>query len=609
MLYNTSLLNLFFFQITLLLGAIAPLTFASTSSIVQENHRSKRAIGKWFSDFFKKFQKKGRRRPMQYHPPPSMYPPASYHPPASNYGTPPMQQYGVPFEPHVPSYLHVSQSNYGGEQTGGYGGGHSSGYDSGHNIPSSGYITVNEESHGHSGGYEEDNKITSVSDEGFGPIKSSDVIDITSGSYQPSPHSGIPPVGAQESNYQDSGGDSGYGKEISLQAGPVITNFVSPPQNAYSNPAPPSVASNSYLPPPIPIGPSYLPPSNEISISNTQYQPPIIPQQPQVIKAPLSSVSTSSENYGPPITLSQPTGLFDIFSGRQPGKNLILNGNTGAEISSPSELGPDDPIIEIVFQDGPPAPAPPPPIIDPSLYEPVKDDVEVYFIEYSPEDELNDFKNLDLSGAEPAILQNLPNELPTELRNHLLQSGVLENAEIEIVDLEQAIHDPTIDFQTRQALQATYNQPRVAISARNAQQAVDVRVKRLNHESNSPEGIAEVLSSLNKFRKGTFAGVVEVNDKGTDKYIPVTVDGDKFPLPKNLPLENKKVDGVLVLAPDARDKRSQTWPSTIVKRGQKQPVPAAIASRTYVPPQKQKRRVDLSWADFDSNGWIPIVNS
>ncbi|KAG7167522.1 Velvet complex subunit B-like 2, partial [Homarus americanus] len=280
-----------------------------------------------------------------------------------------------------------------------------------------------------------------------------------------------------------------------------------------------------------------------------------------------------------------------------------------APVTFEAELGYDDPIIEIVFEDGDPAPPPPPPIIDPGVFSIPEEPVEVYFIEYSPGDNIDDIKGLNLDGAQPGILSDLPKELPADVRSQLLDSGLLDDADVQVINLEDALTQNYLDKETREALLEVYGsesrraERKVAAPSK---EAVDVKVRRLVGDDNTSEGIAGLISGLGKFREGRFAGVVEANDEDSKKFLPVVVDGAKLPLPEELDLEGREVAGVLVLASGENDESPK--PPANASDPEHNLVESASTLQPVVKePDTAEERVDRQW-NGDPNGWRPIWN-
>ncbi|KAK8749014.1 hypothetical protein OTU49_015637, partial [Cherax quadricarinatus] len=512
----------------------------------------------------------------------------------------------------------------GGPIKGGYGGGIGGGghFKGGHG--GGGHIKG-----GHSKGLPHD----------FGPVKDSDVVHIGGGSF-------LPPA-------LPAGGYSSPADSYAAPPAPV-NSYVPPVIDIYGPPKPidsyaalPTVSTSysSVGVPVAPLGPgkdlisefrslpSFPLPMAEHGSSSSSYLEGFHPSQPlaaehvgatgaligKEVRAPLRPLydlpSDSKLNLGG--SALPLAGGFDALGS---GKGSIGEGfgasvglkdqhsSSTASLTYGAELGYDDPIIEIIFQDGEPAPPPPPPVIDPEVFALPEEPVEVYFIEYSPGDNIDDLGALNLEGAKPGILHDLPEELPIDVRSHLLDSGVLDNAEIQVINLDDALTKGFLDQNTRQALEAVYaSESRIDETKVDApsKEGVNIRVHRLMNEDGTPKGVAELLSGLGKYREGRFAGLVEANDEGSKKFIPVIVDGDKLPLPNHPGLEGREVAGVLVLAPT--DKKNQTSappantssPEHNLVESASNPQPVVAAAGAI------EERADREW-NGDPNGWRPV---
>lgn len=607
------------------------LTVAGMASSAAENKRTERSIRDWFSGIFKRFQKKeSRPRPYYLHQPYNPYYYQQFSGPSyqsQNFGS---GHGSGGFGGHDHGGAHGGGHDHGGGHGGGgdfahHGGGHEN-IHSGHGGDGGGHGHGHghgDHGNGHGGhGGHNGHKAANIP-HGFGPLKSSDVINhgnsgfIGSVQDHSGGHGNEVDVAFESSEGKHSHG-GGVHKDThqNVHPGDGSESLVSDlsGSSSYEGPGSSEIDVNAVSQD---VGKQslHIAPSNSITPVDSQYvshpnvQLPLEQKEGEIYLDAGLHGSPSNQNQLS-FAASQTPNLYSLAGSST--NQVVVSGRPGESVFAP-QLGPHDPIIEIVFQDGEPAAPHPPPIIDQKFYEPVSDDVEVFFIEYSPEDNLDDLENLDLSSAQPAILQNLPAGLPYELRNHLINSGVLENAQIEIIDLDKALKDQSLDAQTRSALQQAYSRTNRQIDASNFvdptqqnKQAVDIRVQRVNHDTKTPEGIVELLSGLKTFRKGTFAGVVEVNDKKTNKFLPVTVDGKKLPLPDTLPLENRKVNGVLVLAPDSK-RNGREAKATFTEGRQLQPLPAISHSGPIN--TKRRRLLDIDWADMDTNGWIPIVNT
>ena len=227
-----------------------------------------------------------------------------------------------------------------------------------------------------------------------------------------------------------------------------------------------------------------------------------------------------------------------------------------AVVSYDAPLDYSDPIIEIVFEDAEPGYTAPAPAFDPSLYQPQSDDVEVYFIEVSDDEAYDSVDDLDLTKALQGVKEEFPEGLPSELSETLINSGYLDNAQIEVLDLETALGDNSLDHSVRSALRDAYGSESKnvhTIVEAPTDEAVELRLKRLLEDKKTIKGDAELAKDLGRFRKGRYGGVVELNDKASDSFLPVTVDGNLIPIPEHPQLQGRKISGVLVYADKETD--------------------------------------------------------
>ncbi|PZC80317.1 hypothetical protein B5X24_HaOG214926 [Helicoverpa armigera] len=178
----------------------------------------------------------------------------------------------------------------------------------------------------------------------------------------------------------------------------------------------------------------------------------------------------------------------------------------------------------------------------------------------------------------------LPDEVPDDLRQQLLSSGILDNADISVLDydkvgdtsLDQLPPDQLANFfsagggqqiassenrpvyvkpngdsiQSRidedidddQEFAASENVPSY-VAPPSKDQAVEMKVVHFNPET--PEG--QQLASEYIKENATQVDPVALNDKRYNRYLPLKVSGNQFPLPDVL--KGRKVTSVVVLAP------------------------------------------------------------
>lgn len=244
-------------------------------------------------------------------------------------------------------------------------------------------------------------------------------------------------------------------------------------------------------------------------------------------------------------------------------------------------------------------PPPPPPQFDPELFALQEEPVEVYFVEYTPGQDLDDLTGLNLDGAQAAILHDLPEELPYDVRTQLLDSGVLDDAEIQVIDLDDALTSDYLDRNTREALEAVYaSESRLAETKVDAPSKNDVNIKVRRLRDDRDVEVAELISNLGEFRTGRYAGQVKANDADAENYIPVEVDGAKLPLPD---VRGRGISGILVLAPENQPPANSENPqhNLVEAASQVKPVVAEPEPRSVEP-------LDREWFSGDPDGWRPV---
>jgi len=285
-------------------------------------------------------------------------------------------------------------------------------------------------------------------------------------------------------------------------------------------------------------------------------------------------------------------------------QRLGAESNSKAVVTYDTPLNYNDPIIEIVFQDAEPTSYQQQSFdIDPSLYQQqVTDDVEVYFIEVSDDEKLESIDDLDLSHDLAGVKQEFPEGLPSELTRKLRSSGYLNNANanIEVVDLDQALSDNTIDASLRAALQGTYGSSsnNVQIIAKpevpSKRTPANDRLRKLLKNKFADTRNQEVARALKKYPNAVYGGIVELDDKESHKFLPVTVDGDRIPIPENLGVKKENIDTVLVYADENEENGAKVFLSAADQGSRR--TPRHIA---------HKNKKLESWGE---NNWTPINN-
>ncbi|CAH1981316.1 unnamed protein product [Acanthoscelides obtectus] len=191
---------------------------------------------------------------------------------------------------------------------------------------------------------------------------------------------------------------------------------------------------------------------------------------------------------------------------------------------------------------------------------------------------------------DPKVLEaQLPDEVPEDLRAQLLSSGILNNADISVLDYDKVGDIPLSALPPDQLanffnaggaaqigagsepvaarLQTDGSEVRksgdsqaeeeeaaseleeVTVDAPAKKESVDLKVVRYDPESN---GGKEVQESYVADTAETVNPVV-LNDNSYSRYLPLKVNGTQFPIPDVPELKGKKISSVVVLAPVAYD--------------------------------------------------------
>ncbi|XP_063366890.1 bromodomain-containing protein 4B [Cydia amplana] len=192
-------------------------------------------------------------------------------------------------------------------------------------------------------------------------------------------------------------------------------------------------------------------------------------------------------------------------------------------------------------------------------------------------------KKEEKKNKRPAV--ELPDEVPDDLRQQLLSSGILDNADISILDYDKVgetpleslppdqlanffsagggqqiaasenrpiVVKPNGDFlQSRiddeeeddQEIAASENVPSYVAPPPSQKQAVEMKVVHFDPKSDKGQNIAKEYVK----EDATQLEPVALNDKKYNRYLPLKVSGNQFPLPDIL--KGRKVTSVVVLAP------------------------------------------------------------
>ncbi|KOB77899.1 Uncharacterized protein OBRU01_03427 [Operophtera brumata] len=179
----------------------------------------------------------------------------------------------------------------------------------------------------------------------------------------------------------------------------------------------------------------------------------------------------------------------------------------------------------------------------------------------------------------------LPDEVPDDLRQQLLSSGILDNADISVLDYDK-VGDTSLDslppdqlanffsaggaqqisasenrpiyvkpdgdqiesrniddMEDDQEIAASENIPSYVAAPPTEKQAVEMKVVHFNPNTIEGQQIAKDYVQEN----ATQVEPVALNDKKYNRYLPLKVSGNQFPLPDIL--KGRKVTSVVVLAP------------------------------------------------------------
>ncbi|GBP61994.1 hypothetical protein EVAR_41002_1 [Eumeta japonica] len=186
----------------------------------------------------------------------------------------------------------------------------------------------------------------------------------------------------------------------------------------------------------------------------------------------------------------------------------------------------------------------------------------------------------------------LPDEVPDDLRQQLLSSGILDNADISVLDYDK-IGDTSLDSlppdqlanffsaggaqqiassetrpifvkpngekvesiidddETDQEPSASENIPSYVAPSTNRKREVEMKVVHFDPSTEEGQNIAKEYVK----EDATQLDTVALNDKKYNRYLPLKVSGNQFPLPDIL--KGKKITSVVVLAPVETELLSQ----------------------------------------------------
>lgn len=187
---------------------------------------------------------------------------------------------------------------------------------------------------------------------------------------------------------------------------------------------------------------------------------------------------------------------------------------------------------------------------------------------------------------DPKILQaQLPDEVPDDLREQLLSSGILNNADISILDYDKVGDIPLSALPPdqlanfygaggAQQLAAAGSEPLPQVAALAAPKSVSYKdqemeaeesevsevraepdqqteLKVVKYDPESEKG-KEVQEKYIKENSQQVDPVV-LNDSSYNRYLPLKVNGTQFPIPDVAELKGKRISSVVVLAPISYD--------------------------------------------------------
>ncbi|XP_060861748.1 uncharacterized protein LOC132938748 [Metopolophium dirhodum] len=168
-----------------------------------------------------------------------------------------------------------------------------------------------------------------------------------------------------------------------------------------------------------------------------------------------------------------------------------------------------------------------------------------------------DFKNI----------ASLPDEVPDELREQLLSSGILGNADIQILDYDK-VGDIPIENLPPEALENLYGQgsapiPSVVLPPNKS----DVQMKVVKYDPSTEEGRKIENTYIDRPKSQTLDPVV-LNDTGYNRFLPLNINGTHFPIPDSPLLKNRAIGSVVILSPvsyDLSDDQSRSSRNVAVK--------------------------------------------
>jgi kinesin family protein 13 len=171
------------------------------------------------------------------------------------------------------------------------------------------------------------------------------------------------------------------------------------------------------------------------------------------------------------------------------------------------------------------------------------------------DDSDEDQKEVDVTKKEEnkkksqANLAALPDEVPADLREQLLSSGILGNADIQVLDYDK-VGDIPIESLPPEALENFYGAgsapvPSVVKPGDPGLKPVEMKVVRYDPNTKEGQDVADTYVR----EDATRLDPVVLNDSRYNRYLPLKVSGTQFPLPDVPQLKGRIVNSVVVLAP------------------------------------------------------------
>ncbi|XP_039276030.1 LOW QUALITY PROTEIN: mediator of RNA polymerase II transcription subunit 15-like [Nilaparvata lugens] len=144
----------------------------------------------------------------------------------------------------------------------------------------------------------------------------------------------------------------------------------------------------------------------------------------------------------------------------------------------------------------------------------------------------------------------LPSEVPDDLREQLLSSGILGNADIQILDYDK-VGDIPIESLPPEALENLYGAGSAPVPAvatpEESEPKTPVEMKVVRYDPSTKEG--QTLAETYVKEDATQLDPVVLNDSRYNRYLPLKVNGTNFPLPDAPQLDGRIINSVVVLAP------------------------------------------------------------